>query len=269
MSGISRTSPFARFEAPTLLTDYKDSRLTKSVSQVAIEFFATKDFPKIFNYVIQWIARFTEISPQVKSFGVFAGNVKNFYSFTRVSNSCAEVASAVDKFWKKCFDSEATRSERGAAFRHVVRKFSDLSNDVCDSIKLFGQFFPLDTKVARGVDVVSAGFTFVGSAVNLADDSIKVQNARTTNEKILHGLSIGMDISYLIVGALGIAAFIISAPISIILVPLTTALVCSISSFFFRNLADPEGKNRNPGEVLEALKWQLQLPRPPEPVVVA
>jgi hypothetical protein len=122
---------------------------------------------------------------------------------------------------------------------------------------LFGQFFHLEPNIARGVDLVSAGFTFVGSAFNLADDSIKVHDAKTTNEKILHGLSIGMDISYLLVGILGIVSFIISAPISIILVPLTTALVCSISSFFFRNLADPEGKNRNPGEVLEALKWKL------------
>lgn len=262
MATVTGVNPFARFENPTVLDNVKDSRLDKTVMQVVLEFFTTKDFPKIFNYAIQWISRFTEISPEVRSVGVFAGNVKNFYSFTKVPSSCVEVANAVDKL------ARAQQDRRGAAFRDVVRKVSDLSNNVCDTIKLSGQFVQLKG-IAPIVDVVAAGFTAGGSLNNLIDDSMKVHHAPTASEKILHGFAIGMDISYLCVGIIGIAAFIIGAPISIILVPLTTALVCSISHFFFKNLADPEGKNRNTAEVQEALKWQLQLPRPPAVPLVA
>lgn len=255
---ITGVNPFSRFENPTVLTDVKDARLNKTVMQTVLEFFTTKDFPKIFNYGIQWISRFTEISPEVQNFGNFARDVKNFYSLTKVPAGLVDTANAANKL----FHSSGSRI--GHAFLDFIRKLTMWANDFFDGIKLglqlklfsFGRATPY-------VDVVSSGFTAVGSLNNLIDDSMKVHNAPTKNEKILHGFAIGMDISYLLVGIIGITAFIIGAPISLVLIPLTTALVCSISYFFFKNLVDPEAKNRNAAEVQEALKWKLQPPVAP------
>jgi hypothetical protein len=264
MSGITGTNPFSRFENPTLLANVKDSRLDKTVMQTGLEFFTTKDFPKIFNYVIQWISRFTEISPQVQNFGNLARDVKNFYSVTKIPSGLVDTANAANKL----FHSKG--SKIGHAFLDFIRKLTAWANDFFDGIKLGLQMKLFSVgRAAPYVDVVSAGFTAVGSLTGLIDDSIKVHNAPTKNEKLLHGLAIGMDISYLLVGILGITGFIIGAPISLVLVPLTTALVCSISYFFFKNLADPEGRNRNAAEVQEALKWKLQPPAIPQPEVPA
>lgn len=259
MAAIAGVNPFARFENPEILTSIKDVRLNKSFSQVVLEFFTTKDFSKIPNYVFQWIGRCTDLAPELKAIGAFSGNVKNFYSLTKVPSSCVEVANAVNKLY------HADKNHRCAAFREMVRKVSDCLNNWFDTFKLalaVTQYTPLRAFVPI-VDVLSAGFTAGGSLNNLIDDSVKVHNATTTNEKILHGFAIGMDISYLLVGICGIVSYVISAPVSIVLVPLTTALVCSISHFFFKNIVDPEGKNRNASEVQEALKWKLQPPEVP------
>jgi hypothetical protein len=108
------------------------------------------------------------------------------------------------------------------------------------------------------VDVFAAAWTFGGSVSNLVDDAMKVHNTDNKDLKILHAFSIVMDLSYMSVGALGLYAFIFSAPISIVLVPLTTALLARIGQTVFEGWRDPEHKMQDSGKTLTALEWSLQ-----------
>jgi len=258
MTSINGPSPFARFDLPSPLRSIDDPRLSKSITKIFIDFFSTKDFPKLFNYGIQWIGRITIISPELRSVGVFAGNVKNFMSMTKIYASCVAVHSAVNKLWQKYWDDASQNGELRDAALGVMRETSSLSNDVCDTIKLGGQFFQIPYMPC--VDAVAAVWTFFGSVSNFTQDMIQSQTAVTTHEKILSGLALGMDMSYMMVGGLGIYAFVMSAPVSIILVPLTTALVCSLGTFW-----EKERAKLDPAYTQTALDWSLRQLTPLSP----
>lgn len=254
---VAVTNRFDRFENPDFLTDVNDRRLSKTPFKVFCDFLLSKDFPKIFKYGSEWAARFTTISPGTKLFGEFAGKWKNAISGAKILPTMQETQAAVQKLWFKVqHREEYTNAEIFAAVRHVIRKASDCCNNVCDGIKLMSTFYPFG--FMPYVDVFAAAWTFGGSVSNLVDDALKVHHARDRDLKILHGFSIVMDISYMCVGALGLYAFIFSAPISIVLVPLTTALLARIGQTVFEGWKDPEHKMQDQGETLDALRWSLQ-----------
>jgi hypothetical protein len=251
------TNRFARFEAPEPLTNVNDPRLSKTPFKLFCEFLQTKDFPKIFSYGIKWADKVVEVSPGTKLFGEFAGKWKNAISGAKIVPSMQETNAAVQKLWHKLqHRDECAEGDIFAAVRQVIRKASDCCNNVCDGIKLMGSFYPFG--FMPYVDVFAAAWTFGGSVNNLVDDAMKVHAADHRDAKILHGFSIVMDLSYICVGALGLYAFLFSAPISIVLVPLTTALVARIGQVVFEGWRDPEHKNQDPSQTLEALKWSLQ-----------
>ena len=101
--------------------------------------------------------------------------------------------------------------------------------------------------------------TLFGSLNNTVDDYKSLKKAPTRDEKILSGLAMAISISYSLVGLFGLTVVVTGSVLigSLTLIPLTIAVICSTVSYFFSNLRDPKGENRDPVKVQTVLRGRL------------
>jgi hypothetical protein len=230
--------------------------LAKNFIQVFIDFLKTKDPAKLINYVIQWMSRVTVVSPHVQNAGLFAGDVKNFMSGSEGVSKFNDLVISVKKLWHTLWSPNASEEETAAVKRDVWIKLTDLMNSITDLIKL-GHNRVASLSGIRHVEGIAAAATFSGSVVRLRDDYLKLRtDAAYEQQNVLNGLNMGMSASYLLVGLLSLLGYLLKKPMPAVLFFLSTALIFSIASFFFKNLVDPLGENRDPKKMQRALDDQ-------------
>ncbi len=203
----------------------------KSTWQIFLEFLKTKDFPKIFSQGTLWAGQVVDLSPGVKNFGTFAGDVKNFMSAAEIPGKLAELGDSVSK---------AFQGPSLASGRHVIKKGSEFVNSVADGIKLvFGRFAGMALKP---VEAINFGSTVIGCGNGAIEDieKIKALPSMNSSRTWVYLLNLGRDLSYVGVGSIGLASLAMGVtPPLIMLACLTSALVCSIGAFFGERMVDP------------------------------
>jgi|GEM_PF-6239236 len=256
---LPSVSPIAsRVDVPPVRTAGHTHR-DKRVWEVIADFFKkTNNVPKWINYGLQWVGRIIklmgrEMHPGLEKLGRAAGIYKNGFNTLRMPHSILETSDAVGDLRKTYWTPGATKDEKAFAVRKVVRKASDLSNDACDAAKIGHLFF--ENKFMPQIETFGAVSTAIGAFSNWKDDSETMKLTRTREEKIVVGLARATSISYAFVGTLGIAFAATGSAVvgSLVLVPLTIALICMTVSHFFANAK----LKADPGDVLNGIKDRI------------
>lgn len=252
------------------VTDLRDPRLRSNVVDVFKKYFTSKDFVKTIYYAIDWASRFTQVPSNILDMGKFFKRMKNAMGMANIYGSFMALIFAVNTLAQKCWTYSTNRpGELRIAVLDVGRQFSDWSNNMTDTVKLFAEWFsaPLIPFLPY-VEIFSSGCTFLGSVNNFVDDGIKFAEAPNQDMRIMHGFGLGMDMCYMMVGALGLWAWWIAAPVSVILIPLTMATACRTGQIFFQGLNNPDGRSADPAKVQRALQQRVDLQRAAAAAVV-
>jgi hypothetical protein len=261
--------PGSRVDVPPVRTAGHTHR-DKRVWEVIADFFKkTNNVPKLINYALQWAGRIVrlmgrEMHPGLEKLGRAAGIYKLGFNTLRTPHSILETSDAVHDLRKTYWTPGATKDEKAFAVRKVVRKASDLSNDACDVASIGDLIFP--NKYMPQIKVFGAVSTAIGAFSNWKDDSETMKLTRTREEKIVVGLARATSICYAFVGTLGIAFAATGSVVvgSLVLVPLTIAVICMTVSHFFANAK----LKADPGDVLSGIKDRIH-PLPARTAVAA
>jgi hypothetical protein len=220
---------------------------------------AVKDVLKSVSYASKW-AQIVDpnLSPSYVAIGDLGGNAKNFLSGLEAVENSSKLYQSTKALFTQ-YDAAGADKRYDMRFT-VIKNVCDLSNNVGDFTKLLSRFFQIPHM--KHVEGGCGAFTLAGAVNNLWNDVSKLSNLKETETKFNHQvhyvINVISDLCYMLVGALVVSVWLgfITVPPVAILLPLTVALVCSLTNFFFKNLTDLSGEAAAKKKAFDALEYQ-------------
>jgi hypothetical protein len=211
-----------------------------------------KDLAKTGSYIAFWATQaMPDLPKNVTQFNTTLRDFKNFVSMTELPQKVYELGTSIQKA------AAATAEKVGSASREVFKNSMSLINTVGDSIDFVHVFVPISKEVMRWVSGINFAATigFAGNGVIEQVQHIQGTKAEDSKKKIFHMINIARDVSYLVLGIIGLGFILTATPMIpwMIVACLTSGLALSIGSYFYEKIYDPEnkGKNLNPAIVIE------------------
>jgi hypothetical protein len=209
---------------------------------------ALKDWFKLVGYIGKWGELCNPNLPGKSLFAV-GGDAKNGICTFEIPKSLGEV-----------FFSFAEGKRAYKKIDSICR----LSNNAGDFMKLLSRHFSIP--YMKHIEGGSAAFTLVG-AVNNAVEHVgvlwgqgEIQTDSQRNRCISTVISLISDLSYMVFGALAVAVWLglLVIPAVAVLVPLSIALMCSFTNYYFTRLATLKDESQDTKTKINA---QLPLPQ--------
>jgi len=240
---------------------------TKSFSTVLFEAAspkegAIKDLLKAWGYFWKWVQIFDpELSANCVACGEVGANGKNLLSGLQAAKNAYETIQSTGKLFTEY--SGASSDARYKMRYTAIKNVCDLSNNVGDFTKLLSRFFTIPH--IKHVEGVSGAFTFVGAINNIWEHAKLLLNPDKSQDEqmqfyngVYNVINLISDICYGIVGTLVVLVWLgfITVPPVAILLPLTVALVCSLTNFFFKNLVNLNGKFPDIEKAIDAVQYK-------------
>src|ERR1700722_3660162 len=220
-----------------------------TISSLALTFFKekAKDVAKIGSYSAFWVTEaIPNLPPQVTKFNHTLRDFKNFVSATEIPEKGCNVIQAVKEL------ISSTTDEAGQAARKVFKETMSFINATADGIDFAHVFVPIRKDVMRWISGVNFAATIGGSANGAIEqvENIKKMPTIDTKKTTLYLLNLARDISYLVLGIIGLTFVVTATPFIpwMIVACLTSGLTFTLGGYFYERLVDPEhkGKNLNP-----------------------
>ncbi len=226
-----------------------------------------KDIAKTGSYLSFWAMRAVpSLPPSVTKYGSTLRDFKNFISVTEVPEKLHTWSHSVnDLLFKKSTISSRSWGDVGTAARQVFKNSMSLINSAADTIDFTHLFVPLSQETLKRVSGINYAAT-LGFAGNSTIDQaqqihkMKIQDITKmtevdTKKFVFHMINIARDVSYLVLGVIGLGFIITATPIVpwMIIACTTSGLTWTIGGYFYEKMVDPEnkGKNLNPNIVIE------------------
>ncbi len=212
---------------------------------------------KTVGYIGKWWELFDpKISPNLKNFCAVGGDAKNLFSAFEMPKNVSEI---VESF-----------SGKGKSVYKKIDSICRLSNNGGDFMKLLSRYFTIPHM--KHIEGASTAFTLVGS-VNGAiehgrllwniNGKHKDEESRWKN-RVHQVINLISDFCYMIFSALAVAVWVglLVVPTVALLLPLTVALVCSFTNYFFKNLVTLNDENRDMAQLNNAWNNHKCSPQP-------
>ncbi len=229
-----------------------------SITDLVLTFFKekVKDLAKAGSYMTFWATEaIPNLPPNVTKFNFMLRDFKNFISATEMPERLHTLAGSVATLASDL--TSGTWEKVGTASRKVFKDTMGLINSTADSIDFANLFIPLSKETLRWISGISFAATigFSGSGAVEQIQNIngldKIDPKRTT----FYLINLARDVSYIALGVIGLSFLFTATPMVswMIVACLTSGLTCSIGSYFYERIVDPEnkGKNLNPAVVVE------------------
>lgn len=201
---------------------------------------AVKDTLKAFGYIGKWWELCDpKLATNYKNFFAVGGDGKNILSTLEMFKNVGEVA---DSFTNK-------------RTYYKIDSLCRLSNNGGDFMKLLSRFFKIPHM--KHIEGVSGAFTLVGAVNNAIEHGHSLWNLDKLSEEhrwnngVHQVINLISDFSYMVFGALAVAVWLglLVVPTVAVLLPLTIALVCSFTNYYFKNLVTLNDENRDSAQV--------------------
>ncbi|MBS0603756.1 MAG: hypothetical protein JSS60_01825 [Verrucomicrobia bacterium] len=223
-----------------------------TVAGVVLKFFEekAKDVAKALGYTAFWVGEATPgLPPQVKTFSSTMGDFKNFVSATEVPKKTVEAFDHLKKTWVALTDSTGTWTKVGHASREAFEKVASLTNSIVDGIDFSQRFISYDQTAMTWLKGLNFAATLGGAGSGAIKQVEKIAQAEQ-HETIkigYHWINLARDVSYVVLGVLGLVMVAGLAPIApwMFVACLTSGLSFTIGSYFYEKLYDPESKGAN------------------------
>jgi hypothetical protein len=231
----------------------------------ALAFFKekAKDIAKSGSYLAFWATRAVpSLPPNVTKFNTTLRDFKNFIGATEIPEKLCTWGKSTndllfDKLAGKMTSGSHSWGEVGTSARKVFKDTMSLINSGADTIEFTHLFVPICKETLRWVSGINFAAT-LGFAGNGAIEQVQeINKMKEINTKKFgfHMINIARDVSYVVLGIIGLGFIITATPIVpwMIVACLTSGLTWTISSYFYEKMFDPEnkGKNLNPAIVIE------------------
>lgn len=202
-----------------------------------------KDVAKAFTTAIQWLGVANpHLPPQVKEFSAFTGNVKNFLGATEVPRKMQKLWSSIKECGTNLAGAQYNKIAKSA--RKAIKDGAALTNSLFDGVSLGNKFAPISSQVMKGLGVVNAGATVVGSSLDTVDQAEGIIGAKENEEakKTLHLINIARNLSYVALGALMLYSFITATAIAPLwaLAFATSGFLFTVGGFFYEKMHEPQ-----------------------------
>lgn len=220
-----------------------------------------KSLFRLTNATTFWAKFFNPATPQgVTNVGLFCKQAKN-------ALSVAALPATIERVWNRIIGFDVSKPVKSAV--DLGADVCSLANSGCDTAEFVHEVAtPLPKGLMESVKVVNYTATFFGAlkgtydtgrdivnnvftlrsneagkaAGTLSDAKYETQKNRTTKELIGNMLSVASKISYVVLGALGIASLFTPVAPVVIVGCLTVGTVLGLGYFFYDRLVDPKDK---------------------------
>ncbi len=263
-STISATSLVAT-ATPTTMAPPVHKTEEYTIPDLVLTFFKekAKDLAKAGAYLAFWATEaIPDLPKSVTTFNTTLRDFKNFVSMTEIPQKLYELGGSVVKLTHSASEkfngaATATWEKVGTVSREVFKNTMAMINASADTIDFVHLFVPISKEIMRWVSGINFAAT-IGFAGNGTIEQLQHINKMTTIDTVrtgFHLINAARDVSYLVLGVLGLGFVVTATPIVpwMIVACLTSGLTLSIGSYFYEKMFDPEhkGKNLNPNIVIE------------------
>jgi hypothetical protein len=246
----------ASLGTPTLSTPFPKPA-EYSTTDLVLTFFKEKlkDLAKAGAYMAFWA---TEANPHlssgVKEFNFMMKDFKNFIGITEIPEKLHTLSGSVSILVS---DLSGTWDKVWSASRKVFKDTMALISSGVDSIEFANRFIPLSKDVLRGVSTMNFAALLASCGTGALEQVQNINGMREIDSKrtTFYLINLARDVSYLALAVIGLSFMLTATPVVpwMMIACSTAGLACSIGSYFYERIHDPEnkGKNLNPSIVVE------------------